>query len=291
MMRYGIMILGLLAFTATNILGQERSVSWKRTDQPVNRDLELFHSTHSISLPTAETHQKGDFEFEVSHRFFPPISDGLDELYGLDGPANIRFALGYSITNRLMVVLGRSNVDNNFDLQAKYKALQLKFNTIPVLTAIRVGAAWNRVRVSYFDSQSNLRTRHRNHKRNFQYYGQLIINTLIDKKIGLGLIPSYLINRDIRFENRESSFLLGINTQVYFMRHWSLLSDWVIIMSDKYDRYNQGAIGMELETGGHFFKLFVTNQVLLNPSQYLAGAQFPFDNDKLRLGFLVTRLL
>jgi hypothetical protein len=209
----------------------------------------------------------------------------------LDGPANIRFALGYSITNRLMVVLGRSNVDNNFDLQAKYKALQLKFNTIPVLTAIRVGAAWNRVRVSYFDSQSNLRTRHRNHKRNFQYYGQLIINTLIDKKIGLGLIPSYLINRDIRFENRESSFLLGINTQVYFMRHWSLLSDWVIIMSDKYDRYNQGAIGMELETGGHFFKLFVTNQVLLNPSQYLAGAQFPFDNDKLRLGFLVTRLL
>jgi hypothetical protein len=67
-----------------------QKVKWQRS-QTVAPALALFHSSHAINLPTAETLQKGDFEFEISHRFVPPMSEGYDALWGLDGPAHIRF--------------------------------------------------------------------------------------------------------------------------------------------------------------------------------------------------------
>jgi len=284
-------VAGLLILTAVITNGQDKPIRWSRTAESEKLDLQLFHSTHAIALPTAETHQKGDFEFEISHRFIPPIDDGFDELYGLDGPVNMRIALGFALTNRWLVTLGRSNRDDNLDLWSKYKAFQFRSNAAPAIISLRGGLSWSPIRLARIDDQGNLVYRHRDHKRNFQYYGQIIINSMIAKKVGLGLVPSFLVNREIGMEQWENSFVLGINGQYYFMRHWSLLGEWAVTLTDKFDRHNPAAIGVELETGGHFFKLFVSNQTLLNPSQFLAGAENPFDRRNLRLGFMVTRLL
>ena len=55
--------------------------------------------------------------------------------------------------------------------------------------------------------------------------------------------------------------------------------------------YDAAACGIELETGGHVFKILLTNSVFLNPSQYLVGAEHRFKADEWRLGFNVTRIL
>ena len=55
--------------------------------------------------------------------------------------------------------------------------------------------------------------------------------------------------------------------------------------------HDAGALGIELETGGHFFKIVVTNSIRLNQAQYLAGAFSPFEPGEWRLGFNITRLL
>ena len=98
----------ILLFFVSGIFAQAR---WKRTGQS-QPDMQLFHSTYLINLPTAETLQKGDFEFEISHRFVPPVNEGKDALYGLDGPVNVRIALGYAISNKLVATLARSNVNS-----------------------------------------------------------------------------------------------------------------------------------------------------------------------------------
>ncbi len=54
---------------------------------------------------------------------------------------------------------------------------------------------------------------------------------------------------------------------------------------------NPLSYGIELETGGHFFKIFLTNSQYLNSSQYLAGADIPVENNDWRFGFMITRLL
>ena len=76
----------LILFLGTSLA---QKVQWKRGEVPVSH-LQLFHSTHVINLPTAESMQSGDFEFEISHRFVPPIDEGYSAFWGLDGPANIR---------------------------------------------------------------------------------------------------------------------------------------------------------------------------------------------------------
>lgn len=52
-----------------------------------------------------------------------------------------------------------------------------------------------------------------------------------------------------------------------------------------------GSKELEIETGGHFFKIFLSNSTDLNQTQFLSGADKSFDDGDLRLGFMITRLL
>ena len=130
----------LISFAA--VFPQKR-ISWKRSAPEKEPDLQLFHSTHAVNLPTAETLQKGDWEFEISHRFVPRINDGNKAFYGFDGPVNMRIALGYAISHSSVLTLGRSNVADNYDLIFKHKIAQFRDDTFPISSSVNLGAAWN----------------------------------------------------------------------------------------------------------------------------------------------------
>lgn len=266
--------------------------SWKRTTQPKIVDLELFHTTQTANFPTTESLQKGNMMYEISHRFLPSIKDGYDELYGLDGPTRIRFALGYGITDRLMITLGRSNNTDNLDLQLKQKLFQFYSEEFPIVVSVLGGISWN----TEIPPGIN---RGRTDSDNFQYYAQLIFNTMLfDKKLGIGLVPSYLQNSFIYAIEKQHTFTLGTYIQYYFNRIWSLWVEYNPIISGYRGRirldetgrsYNSLAIGVDIETGGHIFHLMVTNNARLNPSQYLVGADRSVSDDLWRLGFGVLR--
>ncbi|MCH7827778.1 MAG: hypothetical protein IIC75_07400 [Bacteroidetes bacterium] len=266
--------------------------SWKRTTQPKIVDLELFHTTQTANFPTTESLQKGNMMYEISHRFLPSIKDGYDELYGLDGPARIRFALGYGITDHLMITLGRSNNTDNLDLQLKQKLFQFYSKEFPIVVSVLGGISWN----TEIPPGIN---RGRTDSDNFQYYAQLIFNAMLfDKKLGIGLVPSYLQNSFIYAIEKQHTFTFGTYIQYYFNRIWSLWVEYNPIISGYRGRirldetgrsYNSLAIGIDIETGGHIFHLMVTNNARLNPSQYLVGADRSVSDDLWRLGFGVLR--
>jgi hypothetical protein len=280
MMMFKQMIYAVLLISVFFQMLFAQEVRWKRSDV-VTPELELFHSTHAINLPSGETLQQGDFEFEVSHRFIPPIKDGYDVFWGFDGPANIRLALGYAPSDHMVITLGRTNVSDNLDLQVRYKAIQLPNDLFPSIIAINIGAAWN----------TEVGGRSGDHSRNFQYFAQLIYNTLINDKIGLGLVPSYVYNSALTTREIKYSFTMGTYLQYYFSRGWSVLFEWNPTVTGWRDNFNSVSIGIELETGGHFFKVFGTNNALINLSQFLAGADKKFSDGDARIGFMITRLL
>lgn len=261
---------------------QGTGASWQRSGDAPRLDLQLFHSTHSINLPTAETLQHGDLEMGIAHRFVPLLKDGEDALFGLDGPAIMRIALGYAPTDRMVVTLGRSNLQDNVDLRVKYKLLQLDGKLIPLLAAVRGGVGWNTIEFTGRSATDS---------RNFQFYVQGIFNTLIGRKFGIGIVPTYLNNSSIYSDNTESSFALGINAQWYFARGFSLIGEWIPVLSGYRDLHNVSAFALEIETGGHFFKLIVSNSIKLNPSQVMSGTPDSIDDGDLHLGFQITRLL
>lgn len=282
-MKNGIIVLGIFLLMISLGSAQTEQSHWQRTEAPVKLDLELFRSGHAISLPTTETLQKGNLEFEISHRFSPPISKGSNYLWGLDGPINMRLGLGYALTNKMVITAAISNAEDNNDWHIKYKLLQLRNADFPIVVALQGGVAWNRE--VYVEGRST------GSSRNFQYYGQLIINTMISKKFGVGLVPSYVQNSDIYSTNTKHSVTVGTYLEYYINSVAGVLAEWSPVVDGFHREYTPAAFGVEFNTGGHFFKIVLTNSVWLNPSQYLAGTDYKFKSSEWRLGFTITRLL
>jgi len=264
----------LLLITAAG-MSQTR---WKRSE-PAPTEVHLFHSMHVASLPTAETLKQGNWLFEVSHRFSTPFKEGGEAFYGFDGPANIRLALGYGVTKKLFVLVGRTNVNDNVELVAKYKAVAWRNSTLPLLVSFRAGAAYNGQTFVTPAEKSRL----------YQFYGQAIFNTMVNKKLGIGLAPTYLHNSDIFSADVHYSFTLGAYAQIYVSKRLSFFAEWNPVLGGLTPEDNSLEIGLELETGGHFFKIIVTNNDKVTSTQYIPGVMNDFYEGALRFGFMITR--
>lgn len=263
------------------ISGQEPARQWERRTEATEPPLTVFHSTQAINLPTAETLAQGEWQFEISHRFRPAVSDGADALWGFDGPVYMRLGLGYAPADRLLVTLARSNFMDNLDLQAKVRVIESDAGRLPVMISLQGGAAWS----------SDVPDGDSGEPGKFQLYGQLILNTIIADRVALGVVPSYLYNVLLDRVDPVQDLYWGLYGQLFLTDIFSLNAEFNLGENRGELRHDAGAFGLELETGGHFFKVFLTNSVRLNPSQYLVGTEFAFEPDEWRLGFAITRIL
>ncbi|HED10873.1 MAG TPA: hypothetical protein ENJ10_09315 [Caldithrix abyssi] len=274
--------------------------SWQREERQQKKTLELFHSIQLANLPTTESLARGDFFYEIAHRF-GTVSSGIEGFFGLDGPVNMRTALAYGFSDRLMVTLGRSNIMDNVDLKVKYKLEALESSLLPMTFALQAGVALNS---EVYGLSGKRRVRD---KRNLQYFGQFIVNGLFwEKKLGVGLAPSVVYNSfifagDYRLDTKYT-LTLPLYAQYYFNRMWSLFVEYGMVTggwqggvtpgeAENFKSSNSLGAGVAIETGGHVFYLFVTNNRRLNSSQYLIGADAPFRRDRLVLAFSITRVL
>jgi hypothetical protein len=277
-----LMILGGLLWTATPAMGQEEPPprpQWERRSPPTQAPVSVFHSTQGLNFPTAETLDRGEFQFEISHRFIPPVSDAEKSLLGLDGPVNLRLGLGYAVTDRITATLQRSNREDNLDLNLKAHLWSFSSDRFPAMLGIQGGAAWNGELPEVTPEPDP-----------WQYYAMIIWNQGIGERVALGVIPAYLRNPDVRAEDPDNAFSLGLHGQWYIGERWSVLGEWNFSEPWDEDTYDAGSFGVELETGGHFFKLLLTNSVALNPTQFLAGTKYKFEPSEWRLGFNITRV-
>jgi hypothetical protein len=252
----------------------------------------LFRSVMTADFPTTETAEKGDFHFEISHRFFPPVKDGYSANFGFDGPATMRLALGYGLTERLMVTLGRSNLLDNLDLQVKYRLLQVAHPRFPAAAAVRGGVALNTDISGVRDKLA---------ADNVQYYLQLVGNALLlDGRLGIGVVPSYLYNSTVFSVRKQYTLTLGNYYQYFINGMWGLWLEYnpaiagyqgSIEYGTKARSHDSLALGVSIETGGHTFYVFATNNTRLNPAQYLVGAADSARPKNWRLAFGLTRYL
>ena len=260
---------------------QEPVRQWERRREATEPPPTAFHATDVIGLPTAETLARGEWQFEIYHRFLPAFSEGADAFWGLDGPVNMRLGLGYAPSDRVLVTIARSNLQDNLDLRLKWRALESRAGSVPLLVAIQGGAGWS----------TDVPDRDATDRGNVQYYGQLILNVAPSERLALGVVPSFLHNVLLDDDDLVSDLYWGLTGQVFLTDVFSVNAEWNVGKSRGEFSHDAGAFGIEMETGGHFFKIFVTNSVRLNPSQYLVGTDFDFSPDNWRLGFAITRLL
>lgn len=267
--------------TGAPLQAQDPPRRWERRLGATEAPLTVFHSTQAINLPTAVTLRRGEWQFEIAHRFFPPVTEGHEALWGLDGPAFMRIGLGYAVTDRLLLTAARSNLQDNWDLQGKLQVLAPPEGGLPLQVALQGGVAWS----------TDVAGRDSGDRGNVQYYAQLILNSRVGDRLALGLVPSWLYNVRLDREDPVQDLYWGAYGQLYLTEVLSTVAEWNVGKDRGELTHDAGSFGIELETGGHFFKIFLTNSVRLNPSQFLAGSSFPFAPNQWRLGFVITRLL
>lgn len=275
-----ILWLTALFFTAP-ASGQEPSVAWQRREPQVRVPVTVFHSTQSANLPTAETLRRGEWLFEISHRFVPAVSGGADVLWGLDGPVVNRLALAYALSDRAMLGVVRSNLRDNLEVGGKVRILEAGSGGVPWMVALGGGVAWN-TEIPDAPGFEGAET---------QAYAQVLADVRLGERLALGLVPSILRNPRIEDVESEVALALGLHAQLYLSPVVSVFTEWVAAEGRPGLEHDAGTLGVELETGGHFFKLVLTNQTRMNPTQVLGGTPHRFAADQLRLGFNVTRLL
>ena len=111
-----LILLALLLFIKLNGIaqpGDDDLLSLLGTDQEQTYTTATFKTTRVINMHSVENAAAGVMDFRISHRF-GFINTGAYDLFGLD-QALMRFGLEYGVTDRLMVGIGRSNVNKAYD--------------------------------------------------------------------------------------------------------------------------------------------------------------------------------
>lgn len=241
----------------------------------------IFRSVQSVNLPTAETLSQGSWLFEISHRFGTRVSDGADALWGFDGPVRNRLGLSYAVSDRATLGVLRSNFEDNLELNAKLRVLEGGSEGVVAKAAVMAGVAWNTQPSLVEGAEDN----------ESQLYGQVILNVRLGNSLAVGVVPTYLRNPRIRDVDQADAFVVGLYGQFFATRSTSFLAEW-IVSEERPDLTDDSAsFGVEFATRGHFFKLILTNQIRMNPTQFLGGTPFAFEPDEWRVGFNITRIL
>jgi hypothetical protein len=246
-----------------------------RAQEPV-----VFRSTQSANLPTAQTIRSGNLMFEISHRF-APISGGSDRLWGLDGPVFNRLGLAWAPTDRVMIGVQRSNLDGNLELNAKGRFLEGGGAGFRYQVGAMGGAAWNTSAAETATVESN----------EAQYYAQVMLNARAGERFALGVVPTFIRNPRIDDPEPENGFAVGLHGQFWVAEGVSLIGEWILTEESDDFPHDPLTFGIDLQTRGHVFKLVASNQMRMNPTQYLAGSRDGYDSDAWRLGFNITRVL
>jgi hypothetical protein len=244
-----------------------------------------YKSTRVINTHSTEFLGAGVLDVRILHRF-GLVSGGVQNLFGLD-QANMRLGFDYGITKRVMIGIGRSNVNRELDGFVKYRLLwQAKGpRASPVSVVLIAGSTLNTMpedptRVNYFTSR-------------LAYYFQLAISRKFNERLTLQLTPSVVHYNLVAAANDYNDIpAVGVGGRFKVSKRIALNWDYQYVNSfflpSTYHSY--AGIGVDIETGGHVFQLHFTNSVGMNERAFITRTTEQLSRMNIRFGFNLSRV-
>lgn len=250
-----------------------------------------FSGWKVINLPTDRTLQAGNWLFLIGHRFIPPVGEGYSAFYGLDGPATIYLSMGYALTDDVLVALARSNVDDNVELETRYRIATEAHSGTPFGMAVQGSVNWltrNRPGAGRWRGEA------------FKFTGQATFTRTVADQIGLAVVPGLTLNPSDRLSDEAPLITLGLGARWKLQEKVAVIGEWTPILSRSdrtvtgVNRFATWSAGLEITTEGHVFQLVASNNSGLTTDQYLNGGDLDIRNvleGEFRLGFNIFRIL
>jgi len=228
--------------------------SQESEDYPVR----LFETSILIDNQTVTTPFKGLLEFEIHHRF-GTVNNGLDDLFGLWGPSNIRLGLNYAITDRLVIGAGTSKNYMAQDLSVKYALLrQTESGSMPISVALYGDMGIDlRSKDNFGSAAEDWREIHR-----LNYFTQVLVAKQFSK-LSLQLAPTFIYFNavEVGYKNANFGFSAGAKYNLFGSHSLILEYDQLLTKQDnpEFDPKPQFAAGWEIGTATHAFQIFFAN--------------------------------
>jgi hypothetical protein len=293
----GLILLALLFFSQSAIYAQPSDslhISSDKEDLMLLLNLEeeqtyttaTFKTTRIINMHSVENAAAGVMDFRISHRF-GFINTGAYDLFGLD-QALMRIGLEYGITDRLMVGVGRSNVNKAYDSFLKYKILRQGSGkrNIPISVSYFASAVCNTVRWvdpnrdNYFSSR-------------MQYTHQLLIARKFNNDLSLQLTPT-LVHKNLvpTLQDKNDILAMGFGGRYKLTQRFSVNGEYIYVLPNQITStfYNSLSLGVDIETGGHVFQLHLTNSTSMLEPGFITESVGQWKNGGIHFGFNVSRV-
>lgn len=244
-----------------------------------------FKTTRIINSQSIENPAGKNLLFIVSHQF-GRLNEGAYELFGLD-QATMRLGFEYGITDWLAVGIGRSTLKKTFDGSIKAKILRQSsgLKNMPVSLSYYTNMALNTLkwadpeRKNYFSSR-------------LQYLHQLLIARKFSKNFSLQLMP-VLIHRNLveKATDQKDVFAVGMGGRYKLTQRMSLNIEYFYLLpGEAADQYaNSFSMGIDLETGGHVFQLYLTNSQGMVEEYFITNTTGNWFDGDIHFGFNINR--
>lgn len=250
-----------------------------------------FKGTRIINGHSVETVKAKHMDFLIQHRF-GPLND-IDNFFGLD-IATLRLGFEFGLTDRLMIGIGRTNVQKAVDLFAKYRLLRQSS-----------GAVNRPVSVTLFGSVVAKTLKEGTTEVVFQdkltYTTQVLIARKFSEKLSLQITPTLLYRNRPEAKGDERALLaVGVGGRYKLTKRLSVNADYYWAARDNnavfLDRFNSPvsynnalALGVDIETGGHVFQMHFTNAMGMNEKQFIGETVGSWGKGDIRYGFNISR--
>ena len=288
------------------LLGQEHKTDdlenlLSETEDEPSFTKATFKSSRIINGHSVERVAKNSLEFRISHRFGEMFenasktntnSTGLNTLYGIFASANIRLAIEYGISDRLMVGIGRSNYQQSWDGFAKFailrqgKGKKTSFISLVYLASISLNGLQGDKTLSFFTSR-------------LAYTHQLLIARKINDRLSLQLMPTIIHKNLVDNASDMNLFpIMGFGGRFKVSKRVAITAEYFLRIPTKrpynsIPNYNNNSdsfsFGIDIETGGHVFQLFITNSAAIIEKAFLVETNSSWKDAQIRLGFNITR--
>ena len=295
-----LLFLSLICITTFNLQAQDdllAELEEERADE-VDYVLATWKGTKVVNLQTNELPGKGVLQYTILHRFGAFNQDFVYNFFGLNN-AQVRLTLDYSPLDWLNLGLGHSGVNKVYDGFAKYRLLRQSkgAKNVPISITGFSGIYYTNLR----DLEGELQ---RNTTQRLSYVQQIVIARKFNQNFSAQIVPTVTHFNLAEFANQENTmFQLGLAARYKITPMVAITAEYIPmlngrtfsfsnaqdqIVEDSFD--NALSVGVDIETGGHVFQLFITNARGVAEPFVFARNRGTWANGDLHFGFNISRV-
>jgi len=282
----GFLFLAVLTITAN---AQEEMLDLLEQDkiQATDYTSATFKTTRVVVGQSCENPPAGNLILVFTHHF-GALNTGYENLFGLK-QAQVRLGAEYGITKWMGIGVGLNTLKNTWDGFLKFKVLRQSTGlkkmpvTLTIFTSTSIYTTkWEDPdRKNYFTSRMS-------------YATQFILARKFGERFSLQIAPTYVhVNLVPSYEDHNNIFSIGMGARFKVSKRVSINAEYYYLFPEQIvstPAYSSFSAGVDIETGGHVFQIFLTNAMGENMESIITQTTGTWWNGDIFLGFNISRI-